>query len=63
MYLYVEIVDTWSAWHEAQMGFATTSNRRIKKIKLTNEQIEELRPKKIGKDIFEKVSVLCIQED
>lgn len=50
------------------MGFnATASNRRIKRIKLTEEQIKELQPKKVsvslGKDVFEKVSVLSVQED
>lgn len=68
MFLYVEFADTWNAYMESSMGFnTTTSNRRIKKIKLTEEQIKELQPRKVGtsgdKDIYEVVSVLSIQED
>ena len=68
MYLYVEFADTHSAWIEAQMGFGTVnSHRRIKKIKLTDEQVKELQPQKTGKNgdkpTYEAVSVLCIQGD
>jgi len=68
MYLYVEFADIWNAWNAAQMGFnTTTSSRRIKKIRLTDEQIAELQPKEVGTNggvkVHEYVSVLCIQED
>ena len=67
MYLYVEFADVWNAWQDAQMGFATSAHKRIKRIKLTDEQIKELQPRKVGKsgntDMFEQVSVLCIQDE
>lgn len=67
-YLYVEFADTYNAYVEAQMGFNTsTSRKRVKKIKLTDEQIKELQPQRTGvsgnDDVFEQVSVLCIQEE
>lgn len=68
MFLYVAFDDTWNAWHCAQMGLdAPTAHRRIKKIRLTPEQIKELQPREVGKsgyDIqYEQVSVLCLQND
>lgn len=67
MYLYVEFFDSWGAYNNAMMGFSTNNHRRIKKIKLTEEQIKELRPRKTsisrGEEMFETVSVLSIQED
>ena len=68
MYLYVEFVNTRLAWEEAQMGFGISSNRRIKKIKLTEEQIKELEPRSTGlqaygRETFETVNVICLQED
>lgn len=67
MYLYVEFADTWGAWHDQSMGFSAASRKRIKKIKLTEEQIKELEPRHIGdsggKKIYESVNILSIQED
>jgi len=67
VYLYVEFANTYDAWADAQMGFATSAHKRIKRIKLTDEQIKELQPRKVGRsgntDMFEQVSVLCIQEE
>ena len=67
MYLYVEFANTYDAWVDAQMGFATSARRRIKRIKLTDEQIKELQPKRVYRngdtEIYETVSVLCIQDE
>ncbi len=68
MYLYVEFANTYSAYEEAQMGFSiSSSNKRIKKIKLTDEQIRELEPRETYRSgefaLYEKVSILSIQED
>ena len=67
MYLYVEFANTYAAWIDAEMGFATSSRKRIKRIKLTDEQIRELQPKEVYKngdtEIYEMVSVLCIQDE
>jgi hypothetical protein len=66
-YLYVEFADIYNAWLDAQMGFTTASRKRIKKIKLTDEQVKELQPQITGtsggEDMFEQVSVICIQEE
>lgn len=69
MYIYVEFADTWNAYNDSMLGFSTSSanRRRIKKIKLTEEQIKELQPQQVGttggKAVYEDMSVLCIQED
>lgn len=67
MYLYVEFADIHGAYGDAMLGFSTLTNRRrIKRIKLTEEQIKQLQPRKIKEsadtkdDLFEVVSVLCI---
>lgn len=67
MYLYVEFVDSWGAYNDSMMGFSTNNRRRIKKIKLTEDQIKELKPKYVGESgnqkIYEQINVLSIQED
>ena len=69
VYLYVAFDDTWGAWNDVNMGFSGcgTSYRRIKKIKMTEEQIKQLQPRQVGesggKPLYENVSVLCIQEE
>ncbi len=68
MYLYVEMFAGWTAFQEAQLGATSASScKRIVKIKLTDEQLEKIKPKKTGKsgttEYFESVNVLCLQED
>lgn len=63
IYLYVEFADTNGAWIETQMGLPTSHNIRIKRIKLTEEQIKELQPRETGLNTFETVNVICIQDN
>ena len=68
MYLYIQFADTWGAYNDAMYGFSTATNhRRVKRIKLTGEQVAELQPKCVGfncgKKMFEDVSAICIQEE
>lgn len=66
MYLYVEMFDGWTAFHESQYGCSNpTGCRRIVKIKLTQGQIEQVKPRKTGKsgkmEMFESVNPVSIQ--
>ena len=66
MYLYVEMFDGWTAFHESQFGCSNpTGCRRVVKIELTSEQIEQIKPKKTGNngktEMFESVNPLSIQ--
>ncbi len=67
-YLYVEFLDAWDAYASAQIcdrGEAVKS--RIVKIALSAPQSVLLEPKKVGKnqgkDIFESMRLICIQEE
>lgn len=67
MFLYIEMFDGWTAFHESQFGCSNPSGcRRVVKIKLTDEQIKQITPKKTGNnagiDMFESVNPICIQE-
>ena len=67
MYLYVEMFDGWSAYHESEFGCSIPSGcRRIVRLKLTPEQAEQINPhycgKSGGKEMFESVNPICIQE-
>ena len=68
MYLYVEMFNGWTAFNEVYYGCSHPSNcRRIVKIKLTPEQVEQLKPRSCGSngttEMFESVNPLCLQED
>jgi hypothetical protein len=67
MYLYVKFCDTWGAYNNMMYGIATNSKRRVKRIKLTDEQIKELQPRKVGmngnQEMYEELFVLSIQEE
>ena len=68
MYMYVEMFDGCTAYQEVQIGSSNPSScRRIVKIKLTDEQIAQIKPRKVdnaGKtEFFESVNVLCLQKD
>ena len=67
MYLYVEFINSYVAWHNVQMGLPIGGVRRVKKIKLTEEQIKQLQPKQVGSSggvpMFEDVSVISIQDE
>ena len=67
MYLYVEMFDGWTAFHEKEFGCSCPSGcRRIVKVELTEEQIKQILPRKIGNngktEMFETVNPICIQE-
>lgn len=50
-YLYVEFVDIYSTYMDAiHLNVATPEKRRVAKIALTNEQIQQLAPREVGKD-------------
>jgi hypothetical protein len=63
VYLYVAFDDTWGAWHDVNMGFSGcgTSYRRIKKIKLTEEQIKQLQPRQVGESGGKPTIRKCIR--
>lgn len=68
MYLYIEFFDSWGAYQDLQFGTSsTTSRKRIKKIKLTEDQIKEIKPlctgNNRGEQKFETMNVLSIQKD
>lgn len=61
MYLYVEIINTKNAYEDLMLfDTKTVSNRhkRVKRIKLTDEQIKELQTS-INEDLY----LLSIQDD
>lgn len=61
MYLYVEFINTRSAYDESMMfdvGTINNSYKRVKRIKLTDEQIKELQHAN-----SESLYLLSIQED
>lgn len=68
-YLYIEFINNWGKQISISMDIGTDFpiKRRIVKIKLTDEQIKQLEPKKIGRskgnDIYEDMRILCIQEE
>lgn len=66
MYLYIEMFDGWTAFHESQYGCSNpTGCRRVVRLKLTDEQIEQIKPRKTGNngatEMFESVNPLSIQ--
>jgi len=66
MFLYIEMFDGWTAFHESQYGCSTPAGcRRIVKIQLTPEQIEQIKPRETGNSggtkMFESVNPLSIQ--
>jgi len=66
VYLYIEMFDGWTAYNELQCGCShPTGCKRIVKVKLTDDQINLLKPKKTGNngkmDMFESVNPICIQ--
>jgi len=66
MFLYVEMFDGWTAFHESQCGCSNpTGCRRIVKLELTPEQVEKIKPMKTGNqgqtEMFESVNPICIQ--
>ncbi len=68
MYLYAEMVDTHTMWYESHMGCRNLSScKRIVKVKLTEEQIEQLKPRSFGysegKEQGESVNLICLQEE
>jgi cobalamin biosynthesis protein CbiD len=56
MYLYVEFFDSDAAYTAAQLGASTSCHKRIKKIKLTEEQVKQLQPRHTSGDFYENVS-------
>ena len=68
MYLYVEMFDGSTAFMEAQLGCSNPSNcRRIVRIKLTDDQIEQIKPRQTGNSgdtkFYESINPICIQND
>jgi hypothetical protein len=68
MYLYVEMFDGWTAFHEFNYGCSNPSGcRRIVRLALTPEQIELIKPRFCGSNGIEKdyesVNPLCIQSE
>jgi hypothetical protein len=68
MNLYVEMFDGWTAFHESELGCRNpTGCRRVVKLKLTDEQIEQIKPRKTGNNgptlMYESVNPICFQAD
>jgi hypothetical protein len=67
MYLYINFTDTWGAYNDTMLGLNQSNRIRVKRIKLTDEQIKELKPLKIGQsgdtEYFECVTPISIQEE
>jgi len=68
MYLYVEMFNGSTAFMEAQLGCSNTSScKRIVKIKLTDEQIKQIKPRQTGNNgntkFYESINPICIQNN
>jgi hypothetical protein len=67
MYLYVKFDDPWNAYNDVMIGISAANRTRVKRIKLTEEQIKELIPKYVGNSggnpLFESVTPISIQDD